>query len=89
MIEVEELEFNGMGKQDSCIREPKKLSARQKTRSVTDALPPLNILQPEDEQLIPIKPGGMVDVAIRELGAKIVDVELVEGKEVEFTFGSN
>ena len=88
-IEVEELEFNGMGKQVSCIRKTKKPSARQDNRSVSDALLPFTVLQPEDEQQIPIKPGGMVDVAIRELGAEIVEVELVEGKEMEFTFERN
>jgi len=31
----------------------------------------------------------MVDVAIRELGAEIVEVELIEGKEMEFTFERN
>lgn len=78
-----------MGKQGSCIREPKKPSARQDNRSVTDALLPFTVLQPESEQRIPIKPGGMVDVAIRELGAEIVEVELVEGKEMELTFERN
>lgn len=88
-IEVEELEFNGMGKQGSCIRKTKKPGARQDTRSVTDALLSITVLPPEVEQRIPIKPGGMVDVAVRELGAKIVNVELIEGKELELTFGSN
>jgi len=77
-IEVEELEFNGMGKQGSSIRKTKKPSARQDNRSAADALLPFTVLQPEDEQRIPIKPGGMVDVAVRELGARIVEVELVE-----------
>ena len=88
-IEVEELEFNGMGKQGSCIRKIIKPSVRQGTRSVTDAILPLTVLQPEDEQHILIKPGGMVDVAIHELGAKIVEVELIEGKEVDLTFERN
>jgi len=88
-IEVEELEFNGMGKQGSCIRITKKPSASQDTRSVTDALLPFTVLQPEDEQRIPIKPGGMVDVAVHELGAKIVKVELLEEEEVEVTFERN
>ena len=88
-IEVEELEFNGMGKPVSCIRKTKKPSARQDNRSVTDALLPFTVLQPEDEQQILIKPGGMVDVAIRELGAEIVEVELIEGKEMELTFERN
>ena len=83
------LEFNGMGKQGSCIRKTKKPDARQDTRSVADALLYITVLQPEDEQHIPVKPGGMVDVAVRELGAKIVDVELIEGKELELTFQRN
>ncbi len=36
----------------------------------------------EEEQRITIKPGGMVDVAIRELGAKIVKVEVIEPEQV-------
>lgn len=78
-----------MGKQGSCIQKTKKPSARQDNRSVTDALLPFTVLQPEDEQQIPIKPGGMVDVAIRELGAEIVEVELIEGKEMELTLERN
>ena len=67
-----------MGKQGKCIRNTKKPSARHDARSGTDALLSITVLQPEVEQHIPIKPGGMVDVAVRELGAKIVNVELVE-----------
>ena len=35
----------------------------------------------EEEHHITIKPGGMVDVAVRELGAKIVKVEVIESEE--------
>lgn len=31
---------------------------------------------------IPIPPGGMVDIALNELGATIVDVDLVEEEEI-------
>ena len=34
---------------------------------------------------VPIKIGGMVDVAVRELGAKIVKVEIIEPEEAENT----
>ena len=78
-----------MGKQGSCIRKTQKPGARQDTHSVADALLYITVLQPEDEQRIPIKPGGMVDVAVRELGARIVKVELAEGKELELTFERN
>ena len=88
-IEVDELEFSEMGKQGSCIRKIKKASARQDSRSAPDALLPFTALQPEDEQPIPIKPGRMVDVAIREFGAKITEVELIEGKDMELTFERN
>ena len=77
-----------MDKQCSCIRKTKKPGASQGTRSVIDALP-YTVLQADDEQCIWIKPGGMVDVAIRELGAKIVNVELTEGKELELTIERN
>ena len=88
-IKVDKLEFSEMGKQGTCIRKIKKLSARQNAHSVPDTLLPFTDLQPEDEPRIPIKPGGMVDVAIREFGAKITEVELIEGKELELTFERN
>ncbi|TET85691.1 MAG: hypothetical protein E3J37_01330 [Anaerolineales bacterium] len=46
-------------------------------------------LAAENGQFVPITPGGMVDVAVHELGAKIVKVELLEEEEVEVTFERN
>jgi hypothetical protein len=37
----------------------------------------------DDGRLVPVEPGGMVEVALNELGAKIVKVEIPSGEKVE------
>ena len=61
----------------------------EETQDTRDDLPlaPLviKVRHLEEEHHITIKPGGMVDVAVRELGAKIVKVEVIEPEEVSDT----
>jgi hypothetical protein len=38
-------------------------------------------LQKAVEKCIPIQPGGMVEIALRELGARVIEVELLESEE--------
>ncbi|HEY46401.1 MAG TPA: hypothetical protein G4O14_06420 [Anaerolineae bacterium] len=58
----------------------------EETQDTRDDLPlaPLviKVRHLEEECYVTIKPGGMVDVAVRELGAKIVKVEVIEPEEV-------
>jgi hypothetical protein len=34
----------------------------------------------EDGRMIPVEPGGMVEIALNELGAKIVEAEIPSGE---------
>jgi len=77
-IEVEEMGFIRMGKQGPCFQGLQTL----------DTVEDLH-LTAENGQCVPITPGGMVDVAVHELGAKIVKVELLEEEELEVTFERN
>ena len=36
----------------------------------------------EDGRMVPVDPGGMVEVALIELGAKVVEVEDLSGEKV-------
>ena len=44
----------------------------QETRSSTD----IRFVLLEDGRLVPVEPGGMVEVGLDEMGAKIVEVEI-------------
>jgi hypothetical protein len=48
---------------------------------VDDAPLVIKVRHLEEERDMTIKPGGMVDVAVRELGAKVVKVEIIESDE--------
>ncbi len=55
----------------------------EETQDTRDDLPlvVIKVRHLEEERHTTIKPGGMVDVAVRELGAKIVKVEVIEPEE--------
>ena len=36
----------------------------------------------EDGRMVPVEPGGMVEVGLSELGAKVVEVDLPNGEKV-------
>ena len=73
-----EMGFTDMGRKNSLLHE-------EETQDTREDLPlaPLviKVRHLEEEPHITIKPGGMVDVAVRELGAKIVKVEVIEPEE--------
>jgi hypothetical protein len=77
-----EMGFTDMVREDSLLHE-------EETQDTRDDLPlaPLviKVRHLEEERHITIKPGGMVDVAVRELGAKIVKVEVIESEEASDT----
>jgi len=54
----------------------------EETQDTRDDLPLAPLVIKVQECYVTIKPGGMVDVAVRELGAKIVKVEVIEPEEV-------
>jgi hypothetical protein len=43
----------------------------------------------EDGRPVPVQPDGLVDIAIRELDAQIVDVVLIELDDAERPFSDN
>lgn len=77
-----EMGFTNMVREDSLLHE-------EETQNTRDDLPlaPLviKVRHLEEERRITIKPGGMVDIAVRELGAKIVKVEVIEPEEASDT----
>ncbi len=46
---------------------------------------PIVIIHLEDGQAVSIKPGGMVDIAIHELGARVIEVEVLGTDETPIT----
>lgn len=81
MKEVE-MGFTEMVREGSLLREEETQDTKEDL-----SLAPLviKVRHLEEEPHITIKPGGMVDVAIRELGATIVKVEVIEPEETPTT----
>ena len=46
---------------------------------------PIVIIHLEDGQAVSIKPGGMIDIAIHELGARVIEVEVLDTDETPIT----
>jgi hypothetical protein len=70
--------FTDMVKEGSLLHEEET----QDTRGDLSHTPlVIKVRHLEEERHITIKPGGMVDIAVRELGAKIVKVEVIEPEE--------
>ncbi len=74
--------FTDMVREGSLLQEEETQDTRDDLPLVDDAPLVIKVRHLEEERRITIKPGGMVDVAIRELGAKIVMVEVIEPEEV-------
>lgn len=74
--------FTEMVREGSLLREEETQDTKEDL-----SLAPLviKVRHLEEEPHITIKPGGMVDVAIRELDAKIVKVEVIEPEETPTT----
>jgi hypothetical protein len=73
--------FNYMVREGSLLHEEETQDTRDEHPLVHDAPVVIKVRHLEEEHHITIKPGGMVDVAIRELGAKVVKVEVIEPEE--------
>lgn len=80
MKEVE-MGFVDMVREGSLLQEDEKQETRDDLPLVDDAPLVIKVRHLEEEHHITIKPGGMVDVAVRELGAKIVKVEVIESED--------
>jgi hypothetical protein len=80
-----EMGFTDMVKEGSLIHEEETQDTRGDLPLADDAPLVIKVRHLEEEPHITIKPGGMVDVAVRELGAKIVKVEVIEPEETADT----
>jgi hypothetical protein len=80
MKEVE-MGFTDMVREGSLLQEEETQDTRDDLPLVDDAPLVIKVRHLEEERHITIMPGGMVDVAVRELGAKIVKVEVIESEE--------
>jgi hypothetical protein len=58
--------------------EKEKVEAVENSSSEADELTIIKVLHLEDGRYVPIRLNGMVDIAVRELGANLVEVERVE-----------
>jgi hypothetical protein len=80
MKEVE-MGFTKMVRESSLLHEEETQDTRDDLPLADDAPLVIKVRHLEEERHITINPGGMVDVAVRELGAQIVKVELIEPEE--------
>ena len=81
MREVE-MRFTDMVREGSLLQEEETQDTSENLPLADDAPLVIKVRHLEEEPHITIKPGGMVDVAVRELGAKIAKVELIDPEEV-------
>ncbi len=52
-----------------------------RSESISSSIPKFVLL--EDGRLVPVEPGGMVEIALNELGAKIVEVQIRPEERVD------
>lgn len=70
-----------MVKRESLLHEVETQETSEDLPLADDAPMVIKVHHLEKGLHVPIKMGGMVDVAVRELGAKIVRVEIIEPEE--------
>ncbi|HEY43045.1 MAG TPA: hypothetical protein G4O11_03585 [Anaerolineae bacterium] len=74
-----------MVKRKSLLHEVETQNHSEDLPLADDAPVVIKVHHLEEGRHVPIKMGGMVDVAVRELGAKIVKVEIIEPEEATDT----
>ena len=74
-----------MVKRESLLHEVETQDHSEDLPLADDAPMVIKVHHLEEGRHVPIRRGGMVDVAIRELGAKIVKVEIIEPEEATDT----
>jgi hypothetical protein len=84
-MKEEEMGLLTMVKRESLLYEAEAKSTREDLPLADDTPMVIKVHHLEQGCHVPIKRGGMVDVAIRELGAKIVKVEIIEPEEAADT----
>jgi hypothetical protein len=81
----EEMGLLVMVKRESLLHEVGTQDHSEDLPLADDAPVVIKVHHLEEGHPVPIKIGGMVDVAVRELGAKIVKVEIIEPEEATDT----
>jgi hypothetical protein len=77
----EEMGLFVMVKRESLLHEVETQDHSEDLPLADDAPVVIKVHHLEEGHHVPVQIGGMVDVAIRELGAKIVKVEIIEPEE--------
>jgi hypothetical protein len=72
-----------MNQRDICAPEIKERLEEGSSAMLVPS--PIIIIHLEDGQAVSIKPGGMVDIAIHELGARVIEVEVLDTDETSIT----
>ena len=72
-----------MNQQDICAPEIKEKLEEGSSAMLVPS--PIVIIHLEDGQAVSIKPGGMVDIAIHELGARVIEVKVLDTDETPIT----
>ncbi len=74
-----------MKQQDTCASEIQIHEELEEGSSAMMVQSPIVIIHLEDGQAVSIKPGGMVDIAIHELGARVIEVKVLDTDETPIT----
>ncbi len=65
-----------MTQQDWYVRRAKGKGKRASPAPSAQSI--IRLIYLEDGRVVPVEPDGMVDIALRELGAKVIDVERIK-----------
>jgi hypothetical protein len=74
-----------MNQRDTCASEIQIHEELEEGSSAMMVQSPIVIIHLEDGQAVSIKPGGMVDIAIHELGARVIEVKVLDTDETPIT----
>ena len=74
-----------MKQRDTCASEIQIHEGLEEGSSAMMVQSPIVIIHLEDGQAVSIKPGGMVDIAIHELGARVIEVKVLDTDETPIT----
>jgi len=74
-----------MNQRDTCASEIQIHEELKEGSSAMLVPSPIVIIHFEDGQAVSIKPGGMVDIAIHELGARVIEVKVLDTDETPIT----
>jgi hypothetical protein len=70
---------------NTLVLEKEKTEANENSHSEADTLTVIKVLHLEDGRYVPIWLNGMVDIAVRELGARLVEVERLKVEDTPVT----